>query len=35
LCPMILAIFSLPVEFMCSPCHVKSILIRFVSIKLT
>jgi hypothetical protein len=34
-CSMILAIFSLPEEFMCSPCHVNSFLVRFVSIILT
>jgi len=35
LCPMILAISSLPEKFMCSPCHVNSFLVRFVSIILT
>jgi len=35
LCPMILDIFSLLEEFMCSPCHVNSFLVRFMSIILT
>ena len=35
LCPVISAIFSLPEEFMGSPCHANSFLVRFVSIILT
>ena len=35
LCLIISAIFSLPEEFMCSPCRVNSYLVRFVSIILT
>jgi len=33
--PMMLAIFYLPEEIVCSPCHVNSFLVRFMSIKLT